>query len=185
LLIRQRDESALKCFYYRHYTALCRKAFRRIQNDELVEEIVQDVFFTLWTKATELDADGNVSAWIYAVLRNKVLHAMREEMRREDHLSAYQQASRRQEDNAYSMVEAKQAAQRVRLLIDGLPAQCKEAFLLSREHHLTYQQIADRMGVSVKTVEKHISRALQILRTEVGQLDAFFLLWMSMGVAIS
>src|ERR1044072_1184905 len=75
LLIQQEHEGAFEQLYFRYYSQLCSKAFKRISNEPGVEEVVQDVFFSLWCQAKKLDHQGNVCGWLYAVLRNKVLHA--------------------------------------------------------------------------------------------------------------
>lgn len=170
--VQRGEEQAFSALYYKYYLPLCRKAFRRIPEEMRVEEIVQDVFVALWNKADTLDATGNVSAWLYATLRNKVLHELRTESTRLKYKERLATLIPHEEHALYdSQIDAKLANERIMLTIDTLPAQCRQAFVLHRFESLSYREIADRMGISVKTVEKHIGRALAILRQELSEFD--------------
>lgn len=164
LLILQQNEDAFTTFYYRYYDLLCRKAYRRIPEEAIVEEIVQDVFVTFWNKADTLDANGNIAAWLYATLRNKVLHHARTEQTRLAYIKKLEQLQGDMAADAQEKLDLKQTEAEIHTIIQSLPAQCKEAFVLSRYENLSYREIAERMGISVNTVEKHIGKALQILR---------------------
>jgi RNA polymerase sigma-70 factor (ECF subfamily) len=73
----------------------------------------------------------------------------------------------------------KELADRIGQVIGELPEKCREVFLLSRNEHLKYQQIADRLQISVKTVETQMSKALQHLRE---RLKDYILVWLLIGL---
>ncbi|MBS1781019.1 MAG: RNA polymerase sigma-70 factor [Bacteroidetes bacterium] len=160
----QQNEDAFTTFYYRYYDLMCRKAYRRIPEEAIVEEIVQDVFLTFWNKAATLDAGGNISAWLYATLRNKVLHHLRTEQTRQVYIRKLEQLQKDVSIDAQDKLALKQTEEEIHTIIQALPAQCREAFVLSRYENLSYREIAERMDISVNTVEKHIGKALTILR---------------------
>src|SRR5699024_5273121 len=81
-LTQQKNEQAFAILYERYYFPLYKKAFLRIPYQSRVEEIVQDVFVNLWQKAETLDMEGNIRAYLYATLRNKILHDLRTESNR-------------------------------------------------------------------------------------------------------
>ena len=166
-MIMQQNEDAFTTFYYRYYDLLCMKAYRRIPEEAIVEEIVQDVFLTFWNKASTLDAGGNISAWLYATLRNKVLHHLRTEQTRQVYTRKLERLHPDVVIDAQDKLDLKQTEEEIHTIVQALPTQCKEAFILSRYENLSYREIAERMGISVNTVEKHISKALQILRREL------------------
>lgn len=140
--------------------------------ESIVEEIVQDVFVTLWQKASELDANGNVVAWLYATLRYKVLHELRTESNRKFYEGkAIQLSNELQATNQDNILERKQLSNKIKTAIDELPQQCKTAFVLSRFENKSYSEIAAIMNISVKTVEKHISKALEHLREELKEAN--------------
>lgn len=165
--------------FSRYYAALCSKAYKRIPFTPLVEEIVQDVFVNLWQKASGLDANGNVKAYLYATMRNKILFELRTEANRELFLNKMSRNTiQKAEENELEKMYAKETEEEIYQLISSLPSQCKEAFMLSRFEQLSYKAIAHRMGISVNTVEKHVAKALKILRDKLGKWEgaAFVLL---------
>lgn len=132
-----------------------------------MEELVQDVLINLWNKAPSLDLNGNVQAYLFATLRNKVLHALRSRMlaaRRTAPLEAARQEIPEPDCDGAALLQAKELEQTLQTIIDDLSPQCREAFTLSRFEQLSYKSIAQRMNISVNTVEKHIGKALHILR---------------------
>lgn len=157
---------AFETVYGLYYVQLCRVAYKKLGNEELVEELVQDVFLNLWVKRRILDTEGNLQAYLYATLRNKALSELRNRLlRSRHHIKAME------EENMYSInVEddyvARETELKIKKVVDSLPPQCREAFILSREEQLSYKAIAERMNISVNTVEKHVSKALKKLRTE-------------------
>lgn len=179
-LMQQGNEKAFTTLYHRYYLLLCKKAFQRIPSASLVEEIVQDVFINLWTKASSLDIYGNVKAYLYATLRNKVLHELRTEANRSFYAQKIKQLTMQQEENHYlDTLYAQEAETYINQVISTLSPQCRQAFLLSRYEHLSYKEIAQQMQLSVNTVEKHIAKALRILRSKLNEYGdiAFMILF--------
>lgn len=161
------DQEALSLLYNQYFAQLARFAFRRLQDEKVTEELVMDVFFELWQQRTTLNIAASLSGWLHGTLRNKALHELRARAIREKHLNLF--ASRQQpvdnataEDNA----DTRLLQERIQQAINRLSPQCREAFTLSRYEHLSYSEIAIRMGISVKTVEKHISKAISLLRND-------------------
>ncbi len=169
-LTQQQNEQAFVVLYERYYLPLCKKAFQRIPYRPRVEEIVQDVFVNLWSKAASLDANGNVKAYLYATLRNKILHALRTEHNRQFYLEKLKELTKeRNEDKSLQHIYARETEEHINQIITALSPQCRKAFSLSRFENLSYKEIADRMQLSVHTVEKHIAKALQILRNKINE----------------
>lgn len=178
VFLQQKNEHALTELYNRYYAPLCHKAFQRIPSNPVVEEIVQDVFLNLWIKAASLDVTGNVKAYLYATLRNKILCELRTEQTRAFYAERIKQITEQQE-NAQELqaIYAKETEDHINEIISTLSPQCKEAFVLNRYEHLSYKEVADRMHISVNTVEKHVSKALRILKNRLNEYgDIVFLL---------
>jgi len=167
-LIKRQDEKALAELYNRYYLPLCKKAFQRIPFLHKVEEIVQDVFITVWSKSETLDADGNIRAYLYAILRNKVLHELRTERSRSYYMAELKvRITESSEDYSFEEMDTREREMNIHEMIRGLPPQCQKVFSLSRFENLSYKEIAHQLNLSVNTVEKHVSKALHILRGKV------------------
>lgn len=166
-LVQEKDESAFSILYERYYIPLCKKAYQRIPFQTRVEEIVQDVFVNLWTKASLLDSGGNVKAYLYATLRNKVLHSLRTERNRKFYmkkLSELKEKKVSEKPQPLQTLYATETQETINRIIEQLSPQCRTAFKLSRFEQLSYKEIAQRMQISASTVEKHISKALRIFK---------------------
>nr|WP_262712253.1 RNA polymerase sigma-70 factor [Mucilaginibacter phyllosphaerae] len=170
-LIAQEDEAAFATLYFRYYETLARCAYKRLQNETVVEELVQDVFLNLWIKAAELDTLGNVKAYLFATLKNKVLHELRACMVVARHSRIIAQETTIYATDMAELMHSRQIEQQFELIVAELPPQCREAFKLSRVDNLSYKSIAQKMNISVNTVEKHVGKALGILRRKFKEYD--------------
>ena len=161
------DQEAFGLLYQRYFAQLSRFAFRRLQDETVTEELVMDVFFELWQQRAALYVETSLAGWLHGTLRNKALHELRARAIREKHLDVF--ASQQQPvTNATSEddFDTRLLQERIQQAISRLSPQCHQAFTLSRYEHLSYNEIASRMGISVKTVEKHIGKAIRLLRKE-------------------
>lgn len=132
----------------------------------MTEELVMDVFFALWQQRGALDSTINLVGWLHSTLRNKALHELRARAIREKHLVFLAMSQSVTEVTPEEKLDAQLLEKRIELAIGRLSPQCREAFTLSRYEHLSYNDIAARMGISVKTVEKHIGKAIGLLRKD-------------------
>ena len=80
--------------------------------------------------------------------------------------------------------ENKELDNTIKQAINNLPEKCKEVFLLSRDEQLKYKEIADKLGISIKTVENHIGKALKILHSSIGHLLSIVIFFSVLGVSI-
>lgn len=166
-LVKSGDNEAFEALYFSYFARLARYAYKRLPDEATVEELVQDVFVDLWKQRESLDENGNVAGLLFAMLRYKALHALRAQMIRARHLDSFTQLQAADEaDDLSASLTARQLQAQLEQAVERLSPQCREAFTLSRYEHLAYKDIAERMGVSVNTVEKHIGKALKLLRAE-------------------
>ncbi len=168
-LTQQKNEQAFAILYERYYLSLYKKAYLRIPHQARVEEIIQDVFVNLWQKAESLDTEGNIRAYLYATLRNKILHELRTESNRIFYMKKLKELGLEREKDKPTLqkIYAKETEATIQEIIMTLPPQCRKAFKLSRFEGLSYKEIAEQMQISVNTVEKHIGKALRVLRANI------------------
>ena len=135
----------------------------------IIEEVVQDVFIKLWEDRDVLRIES-VKAYLYTSARNRMLNYIRDEKRRNTLLEQWVQheIDKRQGEECFDINEF---TQRIQNAIDTLPDKCRNIFNLSKKEMLTYKQIAERLDISVKTVEKQMSIALRKIRE---QLSMFY-----------
>ena len=139
-----------------YYRPLCLYALHYINNVDDVEDVVQDCFVRLLEASVE---PRNVRAWLYAAVRNRCIDLLRQSSHSVEPLTVGQEAATDEDQQERSLREA-----RLWEAIDALPARCREVFLLSKRDGLSYAQIAQRLGLSEKTVEHQVSKALKRLR---------------------
>ena len=135
----------------------------------MAREIVQDVFIQLWEKRENIDLSKSVKTYISTSVRNKCLNYLRDHQKFNTEILNYEGLGI---DSGYEVTDTlieKDLQIQISLAINELPEKCREVFLLSREKELKYQEIATHLGISVKTVETQMSKALQHLRNRLSE----------------
>jgi RNA polymerase sigma-70 factor, ECF subfamily len=158
--LRDSDADAFQTLYFRYYDSLFRYAWYRTSSAESVKDILQDAFTRLWRSRMTLDPDKSVKAYLYRIVHHLVIDLYRKSDR-ESVFHRDPDSSRPLRDNSEGDADLRMD---VRSAIDSLPDDLSETFLLNRHQGLKYSEIAEVLGVSVKTVESRISRALEHLR---------------------
>lgn len=164
----QSREDLFEQVFKTHFKSLHAYACTLIKDPASGEEVVQNVFLKLWEKKDTIDMLENIAAYLYRAIHNESLNYLK-------HLkvkSAYQSfAMRRPSQN-----DPEQASEKIKLgelesrlgkALNELPEQCRTIFQLSRFEELKYREIADQLGLSVKTVENQMGKALKILRLKL------------------
>jgi RNA polymerase sigma-19 factor, ECF subfamily len=171
--IRAGDAGAFETLFRDHYHGLCVFAARLVASDAIAEELVQDVLLRVWQQRERWTVTGSVAAYLYGAVRNQALAYLRHarvERRRQDRRGAESRHTIEghvaQADEAVRGAELAAAIDRA---ITDLPPRCREAYLLRRQHHLSYAEIAGVMNVTPKTVEIHIGAALKALRASLAE----------------
>lgn len=160
-----------KNIFLEHYSILCTYAFRLVKDAVVAEDIVQDVFAAVWARREEIDFSSSIKPLLYKYTHNKALDYLK---------SSSYNTERLDENNIYSMLDIyvqnlivnqpeddlnfRELNEEILKCIDNLPDQCKNVYKLSRFSNLKNKEISDTLCISIKTVEKHISRALSEIR---------------------
>jgi RNA polymerase sigma-70 factor (ECF subfamily) len=144
--------------------SLTNQAYNIIKDKEVVKDILQDVFVTLYTRRNELPPDLNIVGYLTNAVKYKVSNLLRDRLSRNTHHSTILQSELRASLSQSFPYENNELKNRIRASIETLPEKCRQAFMLNHYGSMSYKDIAQEMGISVKTVEKHIGKALQVLR---------------------
>ncbi|RFS22768.1 RNA polymerase sigma-70 factor [Chitinophaga silvatica] len=135
------------------------------------EEIVQQVFLRIWEKRDSITITGPVKAYLFSAIRNAAISQWRKDTVRTEKEQGYQQI-KPMAVNADD--ETKELERLYRQALERLPERCREVFVLSRQQHLKYAEIAATMNISVKTVENQMGKALKILHEELKEYLPLF-----------
>jgi RNA polymerase sigma-70 factor, ECF subfamily len=168
--VRAGDVDAFASVVNRHVAELVGFAQTHLNSRESAEDLVQDVLLNLWTLRERWTVQHSIRAYLFGAIRKRIityrLNARREDRRlelrpAEEHPSAAEQLFPGGADDALDEAELEAAYQRA---VATLPDRCRQVFLLQRQQQLTYAEVATALGISVKTVEIHMGKALTVLR---------------------
>jgi RNA polymerase sigma-70 factor (ECF subfamily) len=161
--LKQDDERAFDALF-RHYSALVyRFAYSYLKSRPAAEEIVQECFIKIWEKRAQLRDDLPLKGYLFTTAHHAVLNELR---RDQHHLRLHGQvAAAAGPASVPNEVEYQEMEALYQAALERLPPKQREAFLLSRQQGLSYPEIAERQGVSVKTVEAHMMQALKTMRS--------------------
>ena len=161
------DELAYEGLFKSHYPELTLYAMRFVQDMENAEAIVQDIFFNLWNKREKLEIKVSLKSYLYRTVKNACLNVLKHqkvEHKYKEHFSRELQIDEMSPDNW--MVES-ELSDKITGAIEKLPPERKKVFVLSRFEELKYREIAEKLDISIKTVENQMGKALKFLREEL------------------
>ncbi len=163
------DEQAFELLFRKYYMRLCGFANKFLYDPIESEEIVQEVFLNVWRKREQLNLNAGISAYLFRSVQNLSLNFIEHRKIVNSYYAVIAKAYENSSDDlsAESKLHYTELNQRVEEAIASLPAECRRIFQLSRAEGLKYAEIAAQLGISVKTVETQMSRALSKLKTEL------------------
>jgi RNA polymerase sigma-70 factor (ECF subfamily) len=169
LLIRKTFETDPKqgceILFRKYYHLLCSHAVRLVYSKEIAEDLVAELFSKLWTDKIYLGINTSYRAYLFKAVRFSAYNYIRWELGKTtkvDDLDTFRDLSSSFKPEETLLFE--ELVNEIEQIVDNLPPQCKRVFLLSRFENKKYKEIADELGISVKSVEAHISKALDTLR---------------------
>lgn len=175
------DENAFKYFFDVYFDDLCNFVNSYIRDEIISEDIVQSIFIHLWEKKDSLPYNCSIKSYLYSASKNKSLNQLRN-IKNRNRIAGelFTQPESISDDYADHFLEFEELKAIISNAIEGLPTQCKSIFQLSRDERLTNKEIADRLGITIKTVENQITIAIRkikdFLRPFYDQIFILFIL---------
>lgn len=176
-------EQAYRQLFRKHYTGLLFYATRLVGEDE-AEDVVQDVFVELWKRQETVEVGEQIQAFLYRAVYTRALNVLKHrEIVGEYETAAMEIHKQRvefyQPDNneVIQRIEDKELRWELSEAIRALPDKCRTVFVLSYLHDMKNKEIADALGISLRTVEAHIYKALRFLRDRLGGLHLLLALF--------
>jgi RNA polymerase sigma-70 factor, ECF subfamily len=170
------DSQLLEQYFYDYFEVLHRYAYTILKDNEAAKDAVQAVFMQLWQKREELNIRQSVRAYLYTATHNHCLNYLKSNKIRQGHYGKFIAGEALTTEVIHKKMELKELKQEVLTAMDNLPEKCREIFYKSRFEEKTYPEIAAELGISVKTVEAQMGKALRTLRAILPARTAFWLL---------
>ncbi|HWZ59069.1 MAG TPA: RNA polymerase sigma-70 factor [Gemmatimonadaceae bacterium] len=173
LRIRAGDAAAFELLFRRYAEALYDFVHGYVGSRDVAEEVVQQLFVRVWERRHVWEVQDSVASYLYRAARNGAHNAVRDHHRAHlfrAKLARTEEATPARTDDATASDRAlltSELATAVDRAVRRLPERCREVFRLNRYHHLTYPEVAQVLGLSVKTVEAHMARAFRELRSRL------------------
>ena len=161
------DQQAFERLFREHYRPLCAFAVQYVKDSDRAQDLVQELFTRLWQDRERTSITTSIKAYLFTSVRNRCLNAVAATGRLR---SLDEEVDDRIAEDERSEEEHTDRAARVQAAIEALPEERRKVFRLSRDEGLKYQEIADRLGISIKTVENQMGKALKTLREELADL---------------
>ena len=156
--INNSDESAFEAFYFRYYKSLYRFIWSRTRSTEQAREIVQETFIRLWEIRSKLVPHKSIKAYLYRIGYNLYLNHLRSKKILKKYLD------KQQHNTSQDNIELQTS---IHIALEKLPEKLRVVFILNHLEGFKYAEIAETCGISVKTVESRMGKALRILREEL------------------
>lgn len=145
--------------------AIC---YNNIREIEPAKEMVQDIFKSLWERRDELELE-NVNNYLIRAAKFKAFEYIRNKISRQKHLCQKYEGCSHSSNCTEEHILFNNLKEKVNILVDTLPCQCKRVYKMSREHGLTNKQIASALLITERAVEYHITKALGVLRLNLNR----------------
>jgi RNA polymerase sigma-70 factor (ECF subfamily) len=169
-LLHDGNEAAFLEIHDRYAEKLSNYICSYIHNRAVSEELVQDIFMSMWRRRQAHTISVELRAYLYRSAKNKVLNHIRSEKVRKDYAADFSIFVAGQHHNATEdMLDYQDLLARVEQSIAELPPRCQTAFRLSRMEYLSISEVAERMNISTESVENYITRALKHLRASLSE----------------
>lgn len=183
--IGKKDKKVFEAFYKKYYKQLFSTAYQYVGQAEAAEEIVHDLFINIWNKADQLNIQYSMKSYLFRAIVNSSLNFIKKEKMDSLKRLAWQ-ASHQEQDTPAETAEAEEMLlKNLEEALVLLPEKCKQVMYLSRFGKLKQQEIADQMGISLKTVKNHLTYGFQKLRNHLekhGQVIIFLILFLKIFI---
>lgn len=169
-------EAGFEHLFKTYFRELHAYAFSLLKDWDAGEEIVQALFLKLWEKNEWTNINTSIKSYLYKCVYHDSLNFMRREKIHLRYQTLTAHALKNETDDASNKIKLSEAERHLDMALNKLPEKCRAIFHLSRFEHLKYQEIANQLEISIKTVETHMVKALRILRKEMQEFLPFIAL---------
>ena len=165
--IRRGSTAAFEALFHAHHPGMCAFAARMVGRADVAEDLVQEVFLYIWRHHESWDVQSSARQYLYSSVRHAALRYLRHERVVQHYTPETVALFDRPTRPTDADLSASEIVAAVRAAVDRLPDRCRLVFTLHREQGMSYQEVAEVMGISPKTVDVQMGRALKTLRNSL------------------
>jgi RNA polymerase sigma-70 factor (ECF subfamily) len=178
--LKQGDEQAFEWLFKQHFRELCLYAEHFVKDEIAAEEIVEDFFCTFWDNCKTIVITSALKGYLFRSVHNRCLNYIRHRKIESRYLENQKYYFTDAEildvgynNNSLTELFTAELEEKITRAIDKLPEQCRKTFQLNRFENMSYQDIAEKLNISVNTVKTQMTRALQKIRVDLGDYLTF------------
>jgi RNA polymerase sigma-70 factor (ECF subfamily) len=177
LEIKAGNMLAFDALYKKYSARIYKFAFSILKLPEEAENIVQDVFLNLWINRDKVDSVSSVRYYVFSIAYHSSISVMRKRLKESQFLDELMRQQDLTQESPALQAEYRELEEKLNEVVNALPGRQKEVYLLHRVEGLKYAEIAERLGISVNTIENHMSRALRTIREKLGDYSLLAMLF--------
>ena len=174
-LIREGDKEAFAELFNRYWRKAFLIAYQKLNDRQATDEIVQELFITLWNKRSSLTIH-NFSSYLYASIKNKCLNYIESKIIERKHWEHYRQFIPKSDPVTEKMVSYETLLEAINTSMESLPKKTRRVFQLNRLEGRSVSEIADVLNLSEKAIEYHLTRSLKHLRMHLKDFTLLLIL---------
>ena len=168
--IRQGDVKQFESLFRSSYVSLVRYAKTLLKDQDASEEIVQDLFFRIWQDRGKIKIESSLNGYLFRSVHNRCLHFIEHSRIVEKHAEEMLFRQPESSESPSDILNYKELQAKIATILEKLPERCGQIFYMNRFEGLKYNEIAEKLSVSVKTVEANMGRALKEFRKELTEI---------------
>lgn len=167
--IRQGDKQEFEKLFRSSYVSLVRYARTILKDHDTAEEIVQDLFFRLWQDRGNLAIESSLNGYLFRSVHNRSLHFIEHQKVVDRHAGEIAASTEQTAEPVTEAIYYSELQSKVARVLERLPERCSVIFRMSRFEGLKYNEIAEKLSVSLKTVEANMGKALKEFRKALAE----------------
>ncbi|MHC1703029.1 MAG: RNA polymerase sigma-70 factor [Tenuifilaceae bacterium] len=169
--IKQNDLQEFEKLFKLFYSPLCHYANKFLKDMDVAEEIVQEFFYNYWKNRATMNIQVSLKSYMYRAIRNNSLKYLEHLAVVKKYENNYRETNTIEASSNVDVLELNELNEIIEATLNELPERCRQIFKLSRFEGLKYNEIAEKLSISIKTVEANMGRALQLFRKNLKHYD--------------
>jgi RNA polymerase sigma-70 factor (ECF subfamily) len=173
---------AFDVLYKKYSKKVFKFGYSILKSTEESENLIQDVFLNLWENRHKVENDSSIKSYVFTITYNSAISVLRKKAREEKFIEYLKSLQELHEEPANAEIEYNELSDKLDRIINKLPKRQREVYHLHKIEGLSYKQIAERLGISVNTIENHMAGALRTIRNNLGTYSLVSILFLCLFV---